>query len=59
MLNVSALRLYRTLIQKEKTASIKSEILRHTALCLILIVPLIIASLVETYISCGLICLYR
>lgn len=59
MLNVSALRLYRNLIGKNKTDSVKSEILRHTCLCLLLILPLILASLIEAYISCGLICMYQ
>ncbi|MBR3672938.1 MAG: stage II sporulation protein M [Clostridia bacterium] len=59
MLNVSALRLYRTLIQKNREMSIKGEVARHTLLCLFLIIPLIFASLVEAYISSSLICLYH
>lgn len=59
MLNVSALKLYRTLIQRNRKSSIKSEVIRHTVLSLILIIPVIIASFIEAYISGGLICLYQ
>lgn len=59
MLNVSALKLYRTLIKENKNSNVKTELIRHTILCLVLIIPLIIASLVESYISSSLICLYN
>nr|MBP3681093.1 hypothetical protein [Clostridia bacterium] len=59
MLNVSALKLYRTLIKENKNSNVKTELIRHTTLCLVLIVPLIVASLVEVYISSSLICLYN
>lgn len=59
MLSVSALNLYRTLVKDNKKASVKGEIIRHTALCFILIIPLVIASYVEAYVSSSLICLYN
>ena len=59
MLNVSALKLHRTLVKEDKTTSVKDEIIRHTILCILLIIPLIIASLIEAYISSSLICLYN
>ena len=59
MLNVSALKLYKTLVKDSKNKSIKSEIIRHTMLCIVLIIPLIIASVIEAYLSSSLICLYN
>lgn len=59
MLNVSALKLYRALIKENKNVSVKQEIKRHTMFCLILIIPLILASLIETYISSSLIFMYK
>lgn len=59
MLSVSALKLYRTLVRIDKNASVKGEIIRHTVLCLILTVPLIVAAFIEAYISSGLMCLYK
>ena len=56
MLNVSALKLYRALIKNNKNINIKQEVLRHTLFCAILIVPLIIASYIETYISSAILC---
>lgn len=51
MLNVSSLKMYRTLIQKNRKKSIKQEFVRHTVLCIILILPIIIASIISSYIS--------
>ncbi len=59
MLNVSALKLHRVLLKERKDNNIKNEIIRHTMLCIVLIIPLIFASFVEAYISSGLICLYK
>ena len=59
MLNVSALNLYKAIIKDYKKNSVKSEISRHTALCLILIIPLIIASFIEAFVSSSLILLYH
>ena len=59
MLNVSALKLYRTLVRTDKNSNVKQEIIRHTILCLILIIPLILAAFIEAYISSGLISLYN
>lgn len=59
MLNVSAINLYRTLIKKNSKDNLKSELIRHTVLCCMLIIPLIIASFVESYISSSLICMYN
>ncbi|MBR4260817.1 MAG: stage II sporulation protein M [Clostridia bacterium] len=59
MLNVSAFNLYKTLIKKNSKDNLKSEIIRHSVLCLMLIIPLIIASIVESYISSSLICIYN
>lgn len=52
MLNVSSLKVYRTLIRKEKsTSSIKQEMVRHTLLCLILSVPIIIVTIFSSLFS--------
>lgn len=51
MLSVSALKLYRTLIKTNTKYSIKEEVVRHTLLCLMLAIPLLIASFIEAYIS--------
>lgn len=59
MLSVSALKLYRTLVKHSTTTTVKQEISRHTAVCVILIIPLILASCIETYISTWLLCLYN
>jgi len=58
MLCVSALKSYRNLIGINKKLTIKQEIIRHTLFCAFLIIPIIVATLIETYISTGLICLY-
>ena len=58
MLNVSALKLYRSIIKESKNNSVKGEIMRHTMLCMILIIPMLIASLIETYFSCSLIYMF-
>ena len=59
MLSVSALKLYRMLIKNSKGVSVKGEIIRHTMLCLILTIPMIIASFIETFVSSSLICMYH
>lgn len=59
MLSVSALKLYRMLIKNSKGVSAKGEIIRHTMLCLILTIPMIIASFIEAFISSSLICMYH
>lgn len=60
MLCVSALKLYRVLIKSDKNGiSIKGEIVRHTMLCMVLLIPMIIASFVEAYISTSLIIMYN
>ncbi|MBR2786939.1 MAG: stage II sporulation protein M [Clostridia bacterium] len=59
MMNVSALKLYRTIIKNSKGANVKGEVARHTALCCTLIIPLVIASFIEAYISSSLICMYN
>lgn len=58
MLNVSALNLYRVLVGKNNKCGIKQELIRHTSLCLILIIPIIIASFVGGFISNNLVFYY-
>lgn len=55
MLNVSSIKLYRVLIKKDKTASIKQELIRHTIFCIILIIPIILASIISSIVSSSLI----
>ncbi len=55
MLNVSSLKLYRTLIKKDRNSSIKQELIRHTILSLILIIPVILIAIISSYISSSLI----
>lgn len=51
MLNVSSLKLYRTLIRKDKTSNIKQELTRHTILCLIMSIPIVITVSISSFIS--------
>lgn len=55
MLNVSSLKLYRVLIKKDRTVSIKHELIRHTALCVVLIIPIILAAIISGFVSSNLI----
>ena len=50
-LGVSGLKLYRSIIKDRRKENIKIEMYRHTILCLIMLVGLIVSSLLETYIS--------
>lgn len=59
MLCVSALKSYKTLLGINKYLTIKQEVARHTIFCTFLILPIIFAVLIETYISTSLICLYN
>ncbi len=54
MLNVSSLKLHRILIKKERNTNIKQELIRHTALCAILVVPIIFATLISCFVSSNL-----
>lgn len=56
MLNVSSLKLYRALIKRNRTVNIKKEFVRHTLLCLVLIIPIIMASIISSFFSSNLIC---
>ncbi len=51
MLCVSALKLYRVIVKDDKNTSVKQDVIRHTMFCLILLIPLGIASLIEAYVS--------
>ena len=55
MLNVSSLKLYRTLVKRSGNTSIKQELIRHTALCGILIIPIILASIISGFLSSSLV----
>ncbi len=57
MLCVSSLKLYRTIVKDSKNTSVKGEVIRHTALCCVLVVPLLVAACVEAFFSSNLICL--
>ena len=48
---VSCIRLYKSIMKDRRRENIKIEIIRHTLISVVLIICLVIASLVETYIS--------
>lgn len=51
---VSGFKLYKSIVKDRKVDNIKLEILRHTIFSLIMMILLIISSLVETFISTGI-----
>lgn len=51
---VSGFKLYKSIVKDRKVDNIKLEILRHTIFSLIMMLLLIISSLVETFISTGI-----
>ena len=57
-LGVSGNKLYRSIIKDKRKENIKIEIMRHTIFSLLMLFALIIASLIETYISSNLTQIY-
>ncbi len=53
-LAVSGIKLYKSIVKDKRRENIKGEILRHTLFSLIILIFLIIASLIETYLSSNL-----
>ena len=53
-LTISGMKLYKTIVKEKKKENIKLEIIRHAIFSVIILVFLIIASFVETYISTAL-----
>lgn len=49
--SVSGLKLYKSIMKNKDRNNIKIEILRHTIFCALMLILMIIASLIETYIS--------
>ncbi len=56
---ISCIRLYKSIMKDRRHENIKLEILRHTIFCALISVLLILASLVETYISTNLFMLIK
>ena len=54
---VSCIRLYKSIMKDKRKENIKIEIIRHTLVSIVLIVFLLIASLLESYISTNLLML--
>mgnify|MGYP006069817063 FL=1 len=54
LLAVSGINLYKSIIRDRRKENIKIEIIRHTIFSLIILAVLLIASLIETYISSNL-----
>ena len=54
---VSCMKLYRSIMRDKRKENIKVEILRHTLISIILLVVLLLASLVEVYVSTNLLML--
>ena len=54
LLSVSGINLYKSIIKDKRKENIKIEIIRHTIFSLIILVVLLVASLIETYISSNL-----
>ena len=53
-LAVSGLKLYKSIIKDRRRENVKIEIIRHTVFSILMLIMLIVASLVETYISTSL-----
>ena len=53
-LAVSGLKLYKSIIKDRRRENVKIEIVRHTIFSILVLIMLIIASLIETYISTSL-----
>lgn len=52
--SVSGMKLYKSIIKKRERENVKIEFIRHTILCAIIAITLLVASLVEVYISTNL-----
>ena len=50
-LAVSGIKLYKLIMEDRRSENIKIQIIRHTLFCIIMFLMLIIASLIETYVS--------
>ena len=50
-LAISGIKLYKSIMKDKKRENIKLEILRHTLFCFIICVTLLVASLIEAYVS--------
>jgi len=50
-ISVSGVKLYKSIMKNKQRENIKIEILRHTVFCLIMLLGMIIAALIETYLS--------
>lgn len=53
-LSVSGFKLYKSIVKDKRKENIKFEIVRHTIFSLIMLVVLIVASLIEIFISTGI-----
>lgn len=53
-LAVSGLKLYKSIIKDRRRENVKIEIIRHTIFSILMLIMLIVASLIETYISTSL-----
>lgn len=53
-LAVSGIKLYKSIVKDKRKENIKGEIIRHTLFSLMILVVLIIASFIETYLSSNL-----
>ena len=51
---VSGIKLYKSILKDKRKENVKIEIIRHTVICVIMLVIVIFASFVETYISSNL-----
>ena len=53
-LAVSGLKLYKSIVKDRRRENVKIEIVRHTIFSILMLIMLIIAALIETYISTSL-----
>lgn len=53
-ISVSGVKLYKSIMKNKQRENIKLEILRHTIFCLIMLLGMIIAAFIETYLSTNL-----
>lgn len=53
-ISVSGVKLYKSIMKNKQRENIKLEILRHTIFCFIMLIGMVVAAFVETYLSTNL-----
>lgn len=58
-ISISCIKLYKSIMKDKRRDNIKLEILRHTFFCGIMCIALILASIIETYVSTNILMLVK